>query len=243
MFSAKKSFVVLAALGALMLLATPAVADIDSFFDVFWIELGGSASNWNEINDGGGTGYEESGTQWFPYNADIADPSQTDPWGGVNPSPSWRNQWFYDGEYRPERYKVVDVAFTYALLDYQQNGGTDIVINWATPEWSLANPGSPPTGFNQNDFIGRAVVTETWLDAGDNGVYEFSGTFDLRDFGVNYNPEWVSIDVAGYNIQISSATHPGSFDHYCIPEPGTFVLLTMAGVSALIFVWRKRRTA
>ena len=29
----------------------------------------------------------------------------------------------------------------------------------------------------------------------------------------------------------------------CVPEPGTFVLLAMAGVSALLFVWRKRRTA
>lgn len=208
---------------------------IDSFFDVFWVDLGGDAQNWNVVTAGGGSGFANG--EWFPYPA---EEPQVDPWGNMNPVPSWYNQWFYDGKFRPERYKIVEVKFTYALLDPLANGGTDIVINWATPEWSLnpANQGKPPIGFDQNPFIGRAWLTrESWLEAGDMGVYQFAGRYDLRKLGVPFNPEWVSIDVAGYNVRISNPNLPGSIVHYCIPEPATVGLLL---VSLTLLVSRRR---
>ena len=209
---------------------------IDSISDVFWVELGGDVQNWNVVAAGGGSGFANG--EWFPYPADTA---QVDPWGNVNPVPGWRNQWFYDGKFRPERYKVVDIKFSYALLNPAAGGGTDIVINWATPAWSLnpANQGLPPVGFDQNPFIGRAVLTrEAWLPAGDPGIYQFAGRYDLRDLGVPFNPEWISVDVSGYNVRISSRDLPGALVHRCIPEPAT---LALAVLSLGLMVCSRRR--
>jgi hypothetical protein len=209
---------------------------IDSFFDVFWLELGGDAQNWNQVTSGGGSGFDNG--FWFPYPADPSPGAveQVDPWGNVNPVPGWRNQWFYDGRYRPERYKVVDLSFTYALADPTQRGGTDIVINWSTPEWSIVgSANSPPTS---NQYIGRATISrETWLEANDTRILPFNGRYDLRDLGVPFNPEWVSIDVVGYNVRLSSPSLPGSINHYCIPEPSSMLLLV--GLAALAFYGRK----
>lgn len=49
---------------------------------------------------------------------------------------------------------------------------------------------------------------------------------------------WIPLDE-----QYCGAPEPLSLAFVITPEPGTFVLLAMAGVSALLFVWRKRRTA
>ncbi len=204
---------------------------IDSFFDVFFLELGGDNQNWNEVIAGGGSGFDNGA--WFPYSADPSSGAvQQDPWGNVNPVPGWRNQWFYDGRYRPERYKVVDLSFSYALADPTRRGGTDIIINWSTPEWSIVgSANSPPTS---NQYIGRATISrETWLEANDTRILPFNGRYDLRDLGVPFNPEWVSIDVVGYNVRLSSPSLPGSINHYCIPEP-TSIALAFLGAALLL---------
>jgi hypothetical protein len=219
-----------------MALAVPAMGQIDSFFDVFTVELGGDAQHWNELNlnGSGGSGWPTPPTgppmgQWIPYDAVAADPGQTDPGGTVNPTPSWWNEWFYDGRYRPERYKVVDLKFDYRLLTPGAPGGANIVINWSTPEWSLdpTRPNEPPM---TNEFVGRAWVGVAWLPQGTTDLVNFEGSFDLRQFGVPFNPEWVSIDVAGYNIAILN----GQFNHRCIPEPGTAMLLMLGAVGVLM---------
>ncbi len=215
-----------------------AAAAQDSFFDIFWVVLGGDELNWNQVIEGGGSGYVEpgSGRQWFYYEAPPGT-IQTDPWGRINPMPSWQNIWFYDGKLRPG-YKEVTISFTYSLWDPNRPGGTDIVINWSTPDWISPDPLAPPM---DNLYIGRATVSQAcWLEAGITDTYSFVGKFDLRDYGVNYNPEWVSIDVLGYNIVLSNPNMPGSITHTCIPEPSTLALLILAGFGWGGYAWRRR---
>ncbi|MCI0491974.1 MAG: PEP-CTERM sorting domain-containing protein, partial [Planctomycetes bacterium] len=206
------------------LLAGPAVGQIDSFFDVFYAEIGGDVGMWNELDplNSGGSGWTDP-----PLGPWIAYPGlepQEDGWGNLNQFPSWWNQWFYDGNYRPGRHKEVDLVFDYQLLNPTARGGANIVINWSWPTWS--NPNAPPL---DNQYIGRAEVGRVWLEGGLPGGH-FAGHFDLRLLGVPFNPEWVSIDVTGYNVAILN----GHFDHYCIPEPGTAMLLMLGAVGVLM---------
>jgi hypothetical protein len=69
----------------------------------------------------------------------------------------------------------------------------------------------------------------------------FQGHYNLRDdFGVPYNPEWVSVDIAGYNVMLTPI-EGSNFIHRCVPEPGTFVLLATGLLAAGFFGWRWKR--
>jgi hypothetical protein len=247
--------------------AIPAMAVPDSFFDVYtdWFsaELGGGLNqetekiDWNVLLYGDGSGYRttpepQQAGPWFPYGLPLTGESigQIDPWGNENPVPGWHNQWFYDGNYRPG-YKVVDISFAYSLMDPTKNGGANIVINWTTPEWSLdpAKPAGPPM-LNEDPltgvpWIGRALVGEAWLEPEEGnpvGNNIFTGHYDLSQYGVPFNPEWVSIDIVGYNVLLSPPGGVASnFTHTCVPEPGTLVLLLTAGIGLLLFAWRRRK--
>jgi hypothetical protein len=219
----------------LSLSAVSAMAQVpDSFFDVFYVELGGDVGQWNVLTAGGGSGYPPTAPgEWFWYPG---TGPQYDGWGNPNLAPSWWNEWFYDGNFRPG-YKVVDLGFMYSLVNPNMPGGANIVINWTTPEWSLdpANAGKVPTS---NDFIGRAEVGRVWLEAGRIAeVFQDSFNLSLLPGGPHFNPEWVSIDVSGYNVSISN----GTFHHTCVPEPGTLALLISGGLGLLLFAWRRRR--
>ena len=217
--------------------AAPAMGQIDSFFDVFWVDIEGTPSSWNQQITGGGSGYPslaggpEIG-EWFEYDA--VPGSQIDGFGAPNPSltPTWWNEWFYDGNLRLDRYKVVDLAFDYSLIDPAQPGSANVVINWSTDLYNNGS-GAPPM---TNEFIGRYEVNVAWDDIGGPGG-NYANSFDLRELGCPYNPEWVSIDVSGYNISIIG----GTFNHFCIPEPGTIVLLITAGLGLLLYAWRRRK--
>ena len=197
---------------------------------LFWAEIIGTPTHWNEQVVGGGTGYTSSGP-WYWYPAP-AGTIQSDIWGNVNLVPGWHNQWYYDDPLDLTRWKEVTLSFNMSQIDPTQNGGAIVVINWSTDLWS--NEVAPPmsnTNEQGNLLIGREEVKELWIPANDplGGSYHFQGTFDLRDWGVNYNPVWISIDVIGYNVLLSSQTNPGSIIHECVPEPSTLILLLMSG--------------
>lgn len=230
-----RRIVIVTAAAVVMMLAAPALAAPQN--DTFWASLGGDEENWNVLNDGGGSGFVLGADgPWFAYD-DTAGTNlgQTDPWGNTNPVPGWWNQWYYDHPLDFTRWKEVQVNFRYGLTDAAQNGFASIIINYTTSDRPDTGPdGQPPLPGQEDAFIGRVEIEALDLQANTADVFNFENSYDLRDFGVNFNPEWVSIDIVGYNMQFSSQEQPGSFIHDCVPEPATMALLAMGGLGLLL---------
>jgi hypothetical protein len=184
---------------------------------------------------------------WFPYPAPPG--SQTDPWSGIqNPQPAWLNEWWYDDPYDPDRWKELDVSFLYGSNPQipGQNGYAEVWINYTTPEYSEDYPGEqagpPLTNEDPNDpsrlYIGRTMLGAFQVPA-DTPPTQFSQEYDLRDYQILYNPEWISIDVTGFNFLLAQ----GVLEHECvgsiIPEPVT-VLGLFAGIGGLAGYFRRR---
>ena len=152
---------------------------------------------------GGGTGFYAGG-QWLDY----------EPW---YPYPSgWWNQWFYDHPFDPLRSKIIKITINIQILDPTQPYGLVFAVNWSTPDWSLLGYGDawppipevPGTPFEEDLYIRR----EAFIGALDQPITDLQPGDYVFDFVVlNYNPEWVSIDVQGYNIVIT-----GTIEHECV---------------------------
>jgi hypothetical protein len=139
---------------------------------------------------GGGSGF--NGGHWYYY-----------------PNTDWSNQWFYDHPYDPWRKKVIDVSFHVQPLDPCQPSWATIAYNWSTPLWQDHNePPLPPLDpADEARYIERAIFFE-----GDPSVFPdpMEDHFEIDD----YNPQWISIDVNGYNFEIIA----GFIEHSCIPR-------------------------
>ena len=175
----------------------------------FSVALAGDIDNQLELVSGGGNGW--NGNQlgpWFRY-------------------PEFWNQWYYDGTYNAARRKVVDIGFKYRRLNPALEGSVDIWINWSTPEWS-ATPGSqlaPPLsdfGPGGVPYVGRVKVATLPIGALAEYTYSLTGYDLARRAGVKFNPQWVSIDVRGFNTQIWN----GTLKHKCVsfPKRGTGIV-------------------
>ena len=167
----------------------------------------------------GGTGYD-NGT-WYFY-----------------PNTGWWNQWFYNAPFDPTRWKEIDLDIpAVAPVDPCQPSALELVINWSTPEWSALGLDHPPLPGDVIDpadedlYIKRSAPIFIDLLFGPTPITTLPDPFIIPD----YNPEWVSIDVTGINVE---TLIPGTIDHRCVPEPATIGLIAM-GVLALI---RKRRS-
>ena len=228
---------ILGIISVLIFLAAPSVAAPKVGY--FWAEIGEKGTNgaWNQNFSGGGDGYTNSGP-WYSYPSESP---QSDPWGGVNPVPAWVNQWYYDDPLYLDRWKQVSLNFNYGLNNPLAAGGALIVINWSTDAWS--DETAPPMtnrDLTGQLLVGRQEVGSLWLEANNQNTYNFSETYDLRDYGVNYNPVWISIDVSGYNFNLSSQSLPGSIIHECIPTPEpSLTLLLGLGLVSIVLLRRK----
>ena len=185
------------------LTASVSAQPITDYFDATFDYAGGLVS-------GGGSGY--NGGHWYQY-----------------PS-GWWNQWFYDHPYDPDRWKEIHIEFDAAPLDPSLDLYLEFAVNWSTPEWSALGYGDtlPPTPeFDENLYIERDTLLET------DFFFEPYPEHFVFDYIIPYyNPEWVSIDIRGWNFVITN----GVIIHDCVPAPGALALLGLAGL-----VRRRRR--
>jgi len=222
---------------ALLIVVSLCPAASETYTGGFDVKLLGSSTDWNVIDqNSGGTGYKPltGGSPWFQYDADRQNPLK-DPRGNVENLPRWWNQWFYDGKYRPGYWKDVDISFTYGMVDpAAQYGFGVIVLNWSTPNWS--DPNAPP--MTNTDNAGNVLIERAFLptlDIQDTLSHQYS----VKGFRlpIPYNPEWVSIDVRGYNFWVTD----GTIVHTCsVPEPGSLLVLGSGVMGLAGFALRRR---
>jgi len=169
----------------------------DPIMNAFWIAFDPSG---NLIPPStGGTGYYPPGdvNGWWFYDG-----------------PEWEfwNIWFYDHPFDYDRKKTVHIDFDAFQLEPASSWMT-FVVNYSTDVWSLEGqppgdsmpplPGFPPD--LELLYIGRDTLYDGPVVDG-HYIYDW----EMPD----YNPEWISIDVWGYNFIIPEGS--GMVFHDCI---------------------------
>ncbi len=197
----------------------------------FEVAVAGNNRSWNDILvdpvSGGNDGWsqDEGGPRWFPYPQE--EPEE-DPQGNVEQGPygqTFWNEWWYNDPYDAERLKMVNLYFKYKLTDPTMPGFIIVAINWSTTDWSLnPPPGTDPSQQPPLSDFDPATPAVPWVGRMQVKAEEIPPdstsqllTFESGDFRlpVPYNPEWVSIDVRGYNFTIEG----GQFSHECVEDP------------------------
>jgi len=118
----------------------------------------------------------------------------------------WWNIWFYDHPFDTSRYKAGSI-FIYVEPYGPGPMFIELAVNWSTDLYAYDYPHDtipPLPGIDEDLYIGREILVATDVP----GVYELP--YDIPW----YNPEWVSVDIRGYNYVI----HDGSIIHECRPK-------------------------
>lgn len=213
---ARRAMLLIALVGVLALWASPALAVVDHF-DVF-VDMEGM------VVDGGGTGYPVPVADgiWYEY-----------------PNTGWWNMWFYNDPILFDHRKDVLMTFQVIPLEPGLPSFVEVTYNWATPEWQ--DPSMPPLPemvvdpVMEDIMIQRLEPSVLLTDVPENG-FPFE---DFRRLPIPYNPEWVSVDIRGYNFALLG----GMIDHECvpIPEPASLTLLALGAVLAGVGVRVRRK--
>jgi hypothetical protein len=195
-------------------------------FQVQVYDWAGTPISTPALNDGyrtpGGDG------PWFQYPQPANSPIP----------PPWWNEWWYNDPYRMGG-KWIQLEFDWQPIIPQLQSDLNVTINWTNGEWTGRD--APPIGaigFDPEQYIVRLPqwVFHADIPAPGAPISHFdSGVYWLP---INYNPEWVSVDVRGANVNIWN----GTLDHQCVgvPEPATMTLLLLGfGLTGLAGWGRK----
>ena len=150
--------------------------------DMFHIRF--DATGW--MIEGGGTGYD--GGTFYYY-----------------PNTEWWNEWYYDGLLDLSRAKMVMVTFT--IIPEGPDADATVAINYSSPDYPPGT-GQPPIPPISPEDEGNWIVRDTVFAAQDLTA---PVTQTVLHHIIDFNPEWVSIDVMGANVTIE-----GSIYHVCL---------------------------
>jgi len=139
-----------------------------------------------------GTGDPAYNNQWYYYE-----------------NTEWWNVWFYDDPFDSTRIKVVRIEIDVDPDDPVGDAFFELALNWSTDLWSIEQPAGdsappiPPLSPNDEArYIGRKSLFASEM---------FGGHYVFEDTIWDYNPEWISIDVRGYNFNLN-----GMILHSCV---------------------------
>jgi hypothetical protein len=171
----------------------------DPIFNGFWVTFNPDGT----FGGGGGTDYYGEG--WYYY-----------------PESEWWNIWFYDHPFTYERSKEIVYTFYVMKVEPEMDSYVEFAVNWSNDIWSLEGnpPGERrpplPTDPEADMFIEREIIF-----AGQN----YEGMQELKYVIRDYNPEWVSVDVRGYNVVITD----GVIGHSCMQSLDLSFVITGEG--------------
>jgi hypothetical protein len=153
----------------------------------FWVSFDATGTL---VSGGGEDAYPRGDTVWFYY-----------------PSTEWWNIWFYDHPFDPERYKKIVIDFDVVPYEPSLPSYIEVALNWSTPVWP---PGEPPPlpPFDPPEAETLFIERHTVL-----AIDYFEGPYSFAYTIPDYNPEWVSVDVRGWNFAVE-----GVIIHECVPQ-------------------------
>jgi len=128
------------------------------------------------------------------------------------PNFDWWNVWFYDHPVATDRQKVITGDMMIMPRNVQMPSYVEIVYNWSTPLWpgypEIARPPMPGDVIDsayEVTVIQRSDPLFIWQ----GNIYEpipLPVPYEI----LNYNPEWLSIDLRGNNFVLQ-----GNLQHVC----------------------------
>lgn len=150
---------------------------------------------------------------------------QGDGYGGGTwyyyPATGWWRQWFYNDPFSTDREGYLYYRVFITANDYSKSVDFEVRFNWATPEWSRLGrsrpplPGDAPTASDEGKYMDGQELQS--LDGVFLGTPDKPGSVEPnKEYTIEqYNPEWVSIDIRGRNVDI----HRGAM-HECRAKEG-----------------------